>query len=630
MNDGKQRVNGHVIIIMVLFFLSMLLILGVDSNWGSVQVKRMTLTSADGDRISAMLYRPKSATTANPAPCALLCHGGNDMLEQTGTYALELSRRGYVVVTWDYTGCHNSDIATGVSETAPGAISKLQTMGANTVWNTVKTYNFVDFSKIITMGHSMGGVYTMAFALEHQDVVFLQVNLGMNNYGAAENQMHNFHFANILGVADESTLARSNNNVWSIFQAEQLKRIFTGDYVTAKELLPELEIGKVYSVRGSDGKVYTRTAYMPDSCHAYYLVNQDAVKTVLYAITSQVGLGLDKGVSSYADHGKISTVWVWKDIGFILMLACVAAMMFFMVSALLDTRIFSDLKLAPVEYVGFKEKSWQWYTALVVLCLVPVILFRSGILAMNKFLGINISRIWLLGGTNNAYISWEWTVSIAMLVLFIAFHFIWGKKHGGNIRTYGFSTSEGRFSAKYVGKAFLFGLCTVGSGYLIFALISAYSEQGLHIATFMMSLINTNRTLLIPMYFLFQIPYFLTTSLAFKSIGITNTPDTKKGFAKSLGLCTVVSVGGLFLLWLVFILVLTIGHTLTNADYFMKDRMYIYTIAIFPLVVCMSIANALNIFVAKKTNSSWTGLFTALLWGTWAIISCGGMAKYFY
>ena len=87
------------------------------------------------------------------------------MLEQMGTYALELSRRGYVVMTWDYSGCHNSDIPTGGAETTPGAVSGLPTMGAETVWNTVKSFSFVDFDKIITMGHSMGGQYTMAFAL---------------------------------------------------------------------------------------------------------------------------------------------------------------------------------------------------------------------------------------------------------------------------------------------------------------------------------------------------------------------------------------------------------------------------------------------------------------------------------
>jgi hypothetical protein len=222
-------------------------------------------------------------------------------------------------------------------------------------------------------------------------------------------------------------------------------------------------------------------------------------------------------------------------------------------------------------------------------------------------------------------------VSLAMLAFFLIFHFIWGKKHGGNIRTYGFATSDdGKFDIGYIFKALLFGLITVGSGYILFALMSAYTQQGLHITTFMISLINTNRTLCILMYFLFQIPYFLTSSLAFKSIGITNTEDNKKGTLKSIGFGTGIAVGGLFLLWFVFVLILTVGNTLTSSGYFMKDRMYVYAIAILPLVIGMAIANALNIYICKKTNSIWTGLFTALLWGTWVIISTGAMTKYFY
>lgn len=621
----KTGIKYAAISLVVLFALSMLLILGTDSSWGSVTLKKMTLTSADGDRISAMLYRPASATEESPAPCVMITHGGNDMLEQMGSYALELARRGYVVVTWDYTGCHDSDLPTGTSET------DTSTMGALTVWNTVQSYNFVDFSKIVTMGHSMGGVYTMAFALEKQEEVFLQVNIGMNNYGSEENQDHNFNFVNIIGDSDESSLARSENDVMRIFQAEQHRRVFSGDYASEAESVPDIEIGKVYEVQGSNGQTYTRTAYMPDSCHAYYLINAETVRTVIYAITSQVGVGLDDGVSSYSDLGKISTVWQWKDVGFVMMLAAVVVAMFVAAAALLQTKQFAALKLNTVEHVGFKNKTWMWFAALAVLCIVPVLLYRPGMLASTEFFGIDISGLWLIGGTNNSYISWQWMVSLAMLVLFLAFHFLWGKRHGANARAYGFATSnENGFHISYVLKAMLFGLITVGSGYLVFALISAYSQQGLHIATFMMSVINTNRTLCIPMYFLFQIPYFLCTSLAMKSIGLTNTEDNRKGTIKSIALGTGVSVGGLLILWVVFMLILNIGNTLTSSPYFMTDRMYIYAVAIFPLVLCMAIANALNIFIAKKTNSIWAGLFTALLWGTWAIISCGGMTKYFY
>ena len=627
MNKKHTRIIA-LIIVLALSIFSLVLIKGTDTNWGKTEVTKLTLSSADGDEISAMLYKPNTASPESPAPCAMILHGGNDMLEQTGTYALELARRGYVVVTWDYSGCHNSDIPTGPSETAPTELSGWAVMGTNTIWNTVKSFSFVDMEKIITMGHSMGGIYTISFALEHQEEVFMQVNLGMNLFGNPDNQKHDFNIVAVFGDSDESILARSNNDVMNMFNSEQIRRIFTGDYDSAIESVPMIEIGKVYEVEGTDGGTYTRTGYMPNSCHAYYLVNSEAIKTVIYSITSQTGVGLDEGVNSPNDINKVGTVWFIKDFAFILMLACVVAMMFVAASMLFETETFKSLMLKETKSVSLKKKSVAWYISIAVLFLLPVLLYRVGILSSSKFLGIDISKVWLLGGTNNTYISWQWMVALGMLILFLVYHFAYGKKNGGNLVSYGFATSDdGKFKIGYILKAFLFGLITVGCGYLVFALISAYTKQGLHIATFMMSVINTNRTFAVLMYFIFLIPYFLISSLAFKAVGIS---DKENSVAKTTVLGAVITVGGIFLLWLVFIMVLNFGNTLTSLNYFMKDRFYIYSIAILPLVIGMSIANALNIFVSKKTNSVWAGLFTALLWGAWMIVCCGGIAKYFY
>ncbi|MBR6299927.1 MAG: alpha/beta hydrolase [Clostridia bacterium] len=619
------------LVTVLLFGLSLLLIIGTDTDWGKIEVTRMTLTSADGDEISALLYKPHSATPDNPAPCVLYCHGGGDMLEQGSSYAVELARRGYVVVSWDYTGCARSDIATGRSETANGAISGLPTMGGETVWNAIKLYNFIDHSKIVTSGHSMGGQYSMAVAINHQEEVFLQVNLGMNIYGSADNHEHNFNFALILGDSDESCLARTNNDVKGLFQVEQLKRIFFGDYTTAAADLPEVKIGETYTATGTNGKEYHRACYMPDSCHAYYLVDDQAVQTMVYAITSEVGVGLDEGVKSWADADKISLVWKIKDIGFIVMLAATICAMFTMASFLLGTVAFSKLQLKPQPAIACKKGSWMWWVALAALIILPVALYRPGVLAQRNFFGINISKLFLLGGTNNTFISWQWMVSIGMLVLFLLYHFLWGRKHGGNAKTYGFITSnEGGFKPSYIGMSFLFGLFTVGCGYLVFSLISSYTQQGMHIATFMFNTIKPNRTLCILMYFLFQIPYFLTSSLAMKSIGIGEGDDSVKGTLKTTLLGTLINLGGVFLLWLIFVIMVNEGNTVSSIGYFKNDRFYISTIAILPLAIGMTVANALNIFMSKKTHSMWPGLFTALMWGTWMIISTGGMTKYVY
>ena len=339
----------------VLMALSLLLIIGVDTNWGKTEVTKLNLASGDGDQISAFMYRPKAATADNPAPVIIYAHGGADMLEQGSSYAVELARRGYVVVTFDYTGCHNSDVPTGTAETAVSEGGSAP-MGLETVFNAVKLFNFIDKDRIITMGHSMGASYTAGFAVQHQDEIFLQINIGMNMWGNPAVTRRDYNFINILGDSDESTLARTNNNVASVFENEQLVRLFFNDWETEKEKLPKIEIGKTYTITGSDGKEYIRAGYMPNSCHAYYLVNNEAIRTVVYSVTSVAGLGLDKGVSSYGDINKIKLVWAWKDFGYILQLAAVVVAMITMASWLLDTSFFKSLKLEKTRKIGIDRK----------------------------------------------------------------------------------------------------------------------------------------------------------------------------------------------------------------------------------------------------------------------------------
>lgn len=615
------------IVLAFVFALALTFIVGTDTAFGKVEISELNLVTADGDELHTMLYKPKTATADSLAPCAMITHGGSDMLEQVGTYALELARRGYVVVTWDYSGSHDSDLPTGNSEGANG-ISKYPSMGLNTIWNTVNTFNFVDFEHIVTMGHSMGGQYTVGWAIEHQEEIFLQLNLGMNQYGPIDVKEHNFNFVNVLGDSDESSLARSNNDNYSLLQIEQLKRMYLNDYETEASALEELTVGKVYSVVGTDGETYTRTSYMPNSCHAYYLVNQEAVQTVLYAITSQVGVGLDSGVSSYGDVSKISTVWQLKDIGFVLLLLSIVGTMFIVAVSLFKTKAFEGLKLAQTQAVGFKKYSWQWFVALAVMVILPPLLYSFGSLQSVKFFGIDVSKLWLVGGTPNAYISWQWVLALAFIALFVIFHFIWGRKHNGNAKNYGLSTSDTKtFSGTYILKALVYGVVVVGSGYLVMALASSLTQQGLHVATFMMSLINPNRSLAYLMYFIYLIPYFLCSSLASKSLNI-NGDGTTKTTVKNVAVYTAIAIGGLLILWLVFLTVLNTQNYVLPM--FATNRLYINAIAILPLCIGLTVGNALNVFVSQKTNNIWVGLFTALLWGSWTIVSTGGMNAYLF
>lgn len=622
------RMSMALILVALIFATSLVLIIGTSTSWGKVEITDLNLVTADGDKIHTLLYKPKNVTAENKAPLAIIAHGGSDMLEQTSSYAIELSRRGYVVVTYDYAAQAGSDVPTGDSEGNSG-ISGYGKRGLNTIWNTVKFFNYVDTDRIVTMGHSGGGMHTVGFAIDNQEDIFLQVNIGMNMYGPNSITEHNFNFVNILGDSDESALARAVGDTnWSHFQVEQLKRMFYNDYETPAEELPELELNKVYTVTGTDGNTYRRTAYMPDSCHAYYLVDQDAVKTVIYAVTSHVGLGLDAGINSYDDYKSISTVWQWHDIGYFLEFASIVAIMAIVAVALMKTKVFASLELQPLKNVGYKKYSWRWFLALGLLVILPPALYATGKLPQETFLGIPVKSLWLLEGNVSAWICWQWLLSIVLFAFFIFYHFTYGKKNGGDFRNYGFASSDTKkFCFGYILKSLLYGLTVVGSGYLLMAFASHYTQQGLHIATFMLRTIDANRTFIFLVYFLFLTPYFLSSTLAARALGLIGD-GTAKTTAKNVAIFTAIAVGGLLVLWVVFVYVLNVHNVILPM--FKVNRLYILGIGILPMVIGIGVGNALNVYVSQKTNSVWPGLFTALLFGTWAMTATTAVSSYFY
>ena len=109
---------------------------------------------------SGILYRPKSATMSNELPAVVLTHGYLNNREHQLPFAVELARRGFVVLTVDREGHGNYE-----NEHDTGAL-----MATNGLYDAVKyVYNlpYVDKTRIGISGHSMGG-YTTAMTL-YQD-----------------------------------------------------------------------------------------------------------------------------------------------------------------------------------------------------------------------------------------------------------------------------------------------------------------------------------------------------------------------------------------------------------------------------------------------------------------------------
>lgn len=87
----------------ILLFVCMAVANGIQQDHGNVAVTKGQI-QVDGGHLTYKLYVPNTATAENPAPAVLLLHGYQNDHETNSAYAVELARRGAVVMSLDEYG----------------------------------------------------------------------------------------------------------------------------------------------------------------------------------------------------------------------------------------------------------------------------------------------------------------------------------------------------------------------------------------------------------------------------------------------------------------------------------------------------------------------------------------------
>src|SRR5262245_64430461 len=108
--------------------------------------------------MSALLFVPENAKEQSPAPAVLAVHGYINSREMQSGFAIELSRRGFVVLALDQTGHGFS---------APPAFAN--GFGGPDGLAHLRSLKVVDRTRIGLEGHSMGGWAVLAAASAFPD-----------------------------------------------------------------------------------------------------------------------------------------------------------------------------------------------------------------------------------------------------------------------------------------------------------------------------------------------------------------------------------------------------------------------------------------------------------------------------
>lgn len=155
-----------VLIVSILITLSAQLIAhAAMTNGYRVAVTNVTFENKNGLMVRGKLFQPEVASAQNPAPGVVYLHGYQNNRETSDPYAIELARRGFVVITLDALGRGNSDNQFSVSE--PGYDP---TYGAETAFTFLQNLPFVDPQRCGLSGHSLGGEWSYLAAMQNPEV----------------------------------------------------------------------------------------------------------------------------------------------------------------------------------------------------------------------------------------------------------------------------------------------------------------------------------------------------------------------------------------------------------------------------------------------------------------------------
>ncbi len=356
---AKNKVAVIFLVVCILvIFLSSFIASAIQSNGWSIEVTDLRdaenegtaisltgeETKINGKVVSGILFKPKDATADNPLPAVVLTHGYLNNREMQLQNAIELARRGFVVLTVDREGHGNYENS--------GEQSAL--MATSGLYDSVKyLYNmdYVDKDKIGISGHSMGGM-TTALTLS-QDMQLGLVSAGLIqawdtfmgagadvDVGMLKAQDDEFFFATNEG--EDGTISRE-------YLSTQEAKTFIGN----TELEGDVVSGAIYvngqaveTTGGQETEGAFRVVYEISGVHPQNHCSVEGANAVVNFFYNAFGTP-----NGYEYISEGNQVWWVKEAFSLIGMIGFFALIFPLVSLLLTTPVFRSLRVAKQQVV---------------------------------------------------------------------------------------------------------------------------------------------------------------------------------------------------------------------------------------------------------------------------------------
>ncbi len=528
---------------------------------------------AAGNQLSALLYIPAVATAETPQPAVLAVHGYINSRETQSGFAIELARRGFVVLALDQTGHGYSD---------PPAFS--HGFGGPDGLRYLQTLAFVDASRIGLEGHSMGGWSSLmaAQAMPEGYAAMVLEGSSTGTFGTAVGtEVFPRNLLLVFSLYDEfSQLMWGAPVPRDIRDTEKLKSLFgTNQSVVSGRVYGDIEAGTA------------RKLATPAVTHPGDHLSREAIGEAVDWL--QHILGPSQPLASN------DQLWFWKELGTLVALAGLFILVFPLGNMFLASTMLSVLKGPVPANRGLTGR--RWLTSAVLTGLIPILTFfplqASAELwfPANGLLGQSITNgvvLWLIGNA---------LVSAALFSLWLKF----GDGVIGNRDQCGLG------GIREFGHSLLLAVGVVGSLYILAAIVDFLFLTDFRFWVVALKLMSKAQFY----QFLVYLPFFIGFFIILDVVLHTQLRLRAKTVAEAMCVNAVILALGFVALLVVQYVPLFLGGTLALAS---QPLLTIVAIQFVPLMI---LVGCISTWFFYRTGSVYPGALTNGLLITWYIVA---------
>lgn len=321
----NTRKSGVItLVLLVVIVISSILASLIQSDFNNVDITTEALDTRDNQTLVYDLYVPKGVTETSKAPAIVVIAGFQRSRETQGHVALELARRGFVVLNIDPYSQGDSSSSSAVQGSA---IATYEGYGAfdliDYVYDNDDVYPFIDKDRIGVTGHSAGGNAALQAAIHfgkdavNNNGVSKVHSIFISGYVLSIRSDISFSLSNMgtdYALYDEGAFRNKVNNAApdDFSKADMVWMVESHDFVNSglekstADTIPldtPIEIGKIY---GNPNLRNMRQVFNTETIHAFQPYSVEATGNIINFF--EIAMNYRS-----AELTPTSQVWVYKE-----------------------------------------------------------------------------------------------------------------------------------------------------------------------------------------------------------------------------------------------------------------------------------------------------------------------------